>query len=253
MKIATWNVNGIRAREAQLCEWLERDRPDVVCLQELKAERARFPAAAATRTITSTGTGCARIRACRSTSARRARRRARVRHPEFDMESRIVQVELGNLVVRIGVRPERRQGLPGEDRLLDAARRMGERVARGGPRRGPVRRHQRRAHARSTSIRASASRASSVSGPRSAICSSGCSASTSSTSDARCKPDNETFHVVGAVAQHAPAQHRLAHRLHPRVEFDRGARHECVVLGDVGTSDHAPVMMTTTSLPDSVR
>ncbi|TMG98097.1 MAG: exodeoxyribonuclease III, partial [Betaproteobacteria bacterium] len=27
MKIATWNVNGIRAREAQLCEWLERDQP----------------------------------------------------------------------------------------------------------------------------------------------------------------------------------------------------------------------------------
>jgi exodeoxyribonuclease-3 len=29
MKIATWNVNGIRAREAQLCDWLERDQPDV--------------------------------------------------------------------------------------------------------------------------------------------------------------------------------------------------------------------------------
>lgn len=43
MKIATWNVNGIRARETQLCEWLERDRPDVVCLQELKAEPAQIP------------------------------------------------------------------------------------------------------------------------------------------------------------------------------------------------------------------
>ncbi len=39
MKIATWNVNGIRARAAQLCEWLQRDRPDVVCLQELKARK----------------------------------------------------------------------------------------------------------------------------------------------------------------------------------------------------------------------
>jgi exodeoxyribonuclease-3 len=46
MKIATWNVNGIRARAAQLCEWLERDRPDVVCLQELKAPDERFPVAA---------------------------------------------------------------------------------------------------------------------------------------------------------------------------------------------------------------
>src|SRR5690606_3434724 len=35
--VATWNVNGIRAREAQFLEWVGRDRPDVVCLQEIKA------------------------------------------------------------------------------------------------------------------------------------------------------------------------------------------------------------------------
>jgi len=45
MKIATWNVNGIRARAAQFCEWLERDRPDVVCLQELKADATQVPPA----------------------------------------------------------------------------------------------------------------------------------------------------------------------------------------------------------------
>ena len=43
MKIATWNVNGIRAREAQLCDWVERDRPDVVCLQEIKARPDQVP------------------------------------------------------------------------------------------------------------------------------------------------------------------------------------------------------------------
>ena len=43
MKFATWNVNGIRARATQLVEWLERDRPDVVCLQELKAEPGQIP------------------------------------------------------------------------------------------------------------------------------------------------------------------------------------------------------------------
>ncbi len=37
MKIATWNVNGIRARLPQLTEWVHRDHPDVLCLQELKA------------------------------------------------------------------------------------------------------------------------------------------------------------------------------------------------------------------------
>jgi exodeoxyribonuclease-3 len=37
MNLATWNVNGIRARCVQLQEWLARDRPDIVCLQEIKA------------------------------------------------------------------------------------------------------------------------------------------------------------------------------------------------------------------------
>jgi exodeoxyribonuclease III len=37
LKIATWNVNGIRARQRELLEWLAREQPDVVCLQEIKA------------------------------------------------------------------------------------------------------------------------------------------------------------------------------------------------------------------------
>ncbi|HEV3191406.1 MAG TPA: exodeoxyribonuclease III [Polyangiaceae bacterium] len=37
MKVATWNVNGIRARESQFVEWVRADRPDLVCLQEIKA------------------------------------------------------------------------------------------------------------------------------------------------------------------------------------------------------------------------
>jgi exodeoxyribonuclease III len=37
LKIATWNVNGIRARQIQLLEWIAREKPDVVCLQEIKA------------------------------------------------------------------------------------------------------------------------------------------------------------------------------------------------------------------------
>lgn len=38
MLIATWNVNSIRARKDRLLAWLEKRRPDVVCLQELKCE-----------------------------------------------------------------------------------------------------------------------------------------------------------------------------------------------------------------------
>jgi len=43
MKVATWNVNGIRARAEQLGVWLEREAPDVVCLQEIKATPAQVP------------------------------------------------------------------------------------------------------------------------------------------------------------------------------------------------------------------
>ena len=37
MKLATYNVNGIASRLSNLLQWLEREAPDVVCLQELKA------------------------------------------------------------------------------------------------------------------------------------------------------------------------------------------------------------------------
>ena len=43
MKLATWNVNSIRARLDRLIAWLAEARPDVVCLQETKVEDARFP------------------------------------------------------------------------------------------------------------------------------------------------------------------------------------------------------------------
>ncbi|GAA4333065.1 exodeoxyribonuclease III [Pigmentiphaga soli] len=42
-KIATFNINGIRSRLPALLAWLEREAPDVACLQELKAADAAFP------------------------------------------------------------------------------------------------------------------------------------------------------------------------------------------------------------------
>jgi exodeoxyribonuclease-3 len=41
--LATWNVNGIRARSQRLAEWLAERQPDVVCLQELKIVETDFP------------------------------------------------------------------------------------------------------------------------------------------------------------------------------------------------------------------
>jgi exodeoxyribonuclease-3 len=45
VKVATFNINGIRARMPRLIEWLEREQPDVACLQELKCADESLPAA----------------------------------------------------------------------------------------------------------------------------------------------------------------------------------------------------------------
>ena len=44
MKITTWNVNGIRAREKNIAAWLEKNSPDLLLMQEIKCEAAAFPA-----------------------------------------------------------------------------------------------------------------------------------------------------------------------------------------------------------------
>lgn len=43
MRIATWNVNSLKVRLGHLVEWLAREQPDVVCLQETKLEDGSFP------------------------------------------------------------------------------------------------------------------------------------------------------------------------------------------------------------------
>jgi exodeoxyribonuclease III len=46
LKIATYNVNGVNGRLPSLLRWLAESKPDVVCLQELKAPQENFPEAA---------------------------------------------------------------------------------------------------------------------------------------------------------------------------------------------------------------
>ena len=100
MKVATWNVNGIRARASQLAEWLDREWPHVVCLQELKAERSQIPE------LCNTDDYHAYWHCCKGYSGVSLQVRKDLfpgdpvySHPPFDMESRIVQVELGDLVI----------------------------------------------------------------------------------------------------------------------------------------------------------
>jgi exodeoxyribonuclease-3 len=45
MRLATWNVNSVKARLPRLLEWLAETKPDIACLQETKCPADRFPAA----------------------------------------------------------------------------------------------------------------------------------------------------------------------------------------------------------------
>jgi len=100
MKIATWNVNGIRARQAQFCEFLERDKPDVVCLQELKAEVAQIPPQCQLEDYHVYWHGLRGYSGVSLHLRKASFPEAPVfSHPDFDMESRIVQAQVGNLVL----------------------------------------------------------------------------------------------------------------------------------------------------------
>jgi exodeoxyribonuclease-3 len=101
LKIATWNVNGIRAREAQVLELIEREQPDVVCLQELKSSVDKVPASLCELQ----GYRChwhgARAYSGVGLHIRRAAfsDEPRFIYPPFDYETRIVTAEVGDLVV----------------------------------------------------------------------------------------------------------------------------------------------------------
>jgi exodeoxyribonuclease III len=101
MKIATWNVNGIRARQSEVQALVERDQPDVLCLQEIKAASSQVPAALCEME----GYWCYwHGEKGYSGVALHIRRdtlpdRPAFSHPAFDFENRIVVAPLGDLVV----------------------------------------------------------------------------------------------------------------------------------------------------------
>src|SRR5204862_5536022 len=89
-----------RARASQVRAWLERDRPDVVCLQDLKDEAAQIPDECRLAEYHAYWHG----RKGYSGVALQIRRGLVAGdpvfgHPPFDIESRIVQAELGDLVI----------------------------------------------------------------------------------------------------------------------------------------------------------
>ncbi len=99
MKIATWNVNGIRAREAQLCDWVERDRPDVLCLQEIKARPDQVPERCRLAEYHAFWHGAGGYSGVSLHLRRELLEAPEFAHPEFDMETRVVHAALGDLVI----------------------------------------------------------------------------------------------------------------------------------------------------------
>ena len=123
MKIATWNVNGIRARQAQLQEFVERERPDVVCLQEIKASSDQLPVALCEMEgywcYWHGEQGLLGRRAPREPGSRR-RSDPRFSHPSFDYENRIVLVRLPAVTVVSVYVPNGGKDYPAKMRFLAA-------------------------------------------------------------------------------------------------------------------------------------
>jgi exodeoxyribonuclease-3 len=102
MRIATWNVNGVRAREKNVCRWLEKERPDFLLMQEIKCEAAAFPGCFAEAGYQAAVVGQKGFNgvAILSREPVEVTHRALPGLPEDDSQARYVEVETGGL--RIG-------------------------------------------------------------------------------------------------------------------------------------------------------
>jgi exodeoxyribonuclease III len=122
MKIATWNVNGIRARQSQVQEWLERDTPEVVCLQEIKASIDQLPVWLCEMEgywcYWHGGKGYSGV--ALHVSKRIAPERPEFVHPAFDYENRIVLVRLPAITVVSVYVPNGGKDFPAKMRFLAA-------------------------------------------------------------------------------------------------------------------------------------
>ena len=122
MKLATWNVNGIRARHAQVHEWIERDRPDVVCLQEIKASSDQVPVALCEMQgywcQWHGGKGYSGVALHVSKSL--IPERPTFSSPSFDYESRILTVDIGELTIASVYVPNGGKDFPAKMAFLEA-------------------------------------------------------------------------------------------------------------------------------------
>jgi exodeoxyribonuclease-3 len=122
MKLATWNVNGIRARQAQVQEWIAQERPDVVCLQEIKATSDQVPAVLCEMEgywcYWHGGKGYSGVGL--HVSKAFAPERPAFAHPAFDYENRIVTVDVRDLTVASIYVPNGGKDFPAKMKFLEA-------------------------------------------------------------------------------------------------------------------------------------
>src|SRR5215831_18766556 len=124
MKVATWNVNGLRARQSQLQEWIEREQPDIVCLQEIKASLDQIPVWLCELEgywcywHGAKGYSGVALHVSRSLSAERPV----FAHPAFDYESRIVTAAAGGRLFASIYVPNGGKDYPAKIRFLESLR-----------------------------------------------------------------------------------------------------------------------------------
>ena len=122
MKIATWNVNGIRARQAQVQEWIDRERPDVICLQETKASLDQLPVWLCELEgywcYWHGGKGYSGVALHVSRSF--SEERPAFAHPAFDYESRIVTAEISGTTFASVYVPNGGKDFPAKMRFLES-------------------------------------------------------------------------------------------------------------------------------------
>ena len=122
MKVLTWNVNGIRARQQEVASLIDTEQPDIVCLQEIKAAPDKVPALIVAASgywcfwhgITAYSGVALLVRHSFFTE------RPAFQHPSFDYEERIVMADLGPLAVASVYVPNGGKDYEAKLRFLDA-------------------------------------------------------------------------------------------------------------------------------------
>ena len=98
MKVATWNVNGIRARHAQFVDWVAAEQPDVICLQELKSKLDQIPQTCFVEGYSCYWHGASAYSGVALLVRGSMAREVTFTHPDFDNETRIVQAQIEDTV-----------------------------------------------------------------------------------------------------------------------------------------------------------